>query len=344
MTDLLKTYLDDIESRIDERTEDEILKYLAAWSRHEAGSQDRPRGRKASPSRLDWPKININDAIADDDAMLLSEFASVNQRLSLDSCYPLRVRCNFGVGNVASAFGAELFVMPRESNTLPNVKKLGEDKCLELIDKPLPGLYAGNFEHVYRVGRLFRQIADSYPKIGRFVHVEQPDLQGPMDNLELLWGSDIFLALFDMPDEIHSLLDKITAYIKAQMDNWLALFPENRGRSNFFRYVEGGSFVVRDDSAMNLSPKFYSEFIAPYDGRLLNEYGGIVHFCGKGDHFIERLTALPGLKGINMSQPHLNDMEKVFSATIDKGIHLSLSVKPFEVRNHDTSNLIFLHG
>lgn len=342
MTDLIKEYLDDIESRIDERAEDEIQAYLSAWSRHEAGSGDRPRGRKAAPSRLDWPAVNINDAIADDEKMLLSEFGRVNHRLSRDGSFPLRVRCNYGVGNVASAFGAQLFVMPRESNTLPNVIKLGEEKCIELIDQPLPDLYAGNFRDIYRVGRLFREIAATYPKIGKYVHVEQPDLQGPMDNLELLWGSELFYALYDQPDEIHALLDKLAAYIKLQIEGWLELFPENRGRSNYFRYVEGGSLVLRDDSAMNLSPRFFREYIAPYDGRLLKEYGGIVHFCGKGDHFIDQLAALDGLKGINMSQPHLNDMEKVFASTIDKGVHLSLSVDPFEVKGHDVSNLVFL--
>ena len=55
MTDFIKTYLDDIESRIDERAEDEIQAYLSAWSRHEAGSQDRPRGRKAAAAGPSTP-------------------------------------------------------------------------------------------------------------------------------------------------------------------------------------------------------------------------------------------------------------------------------------------------
>ena len=102
------------------------------------------------------------------------------------------------------------------------------------------------------------------------------------------------------------------------------------------------AIALRDDSAMNLSPDFFSEFIAPYDGRLLRKYGGIMHFCGRGDHFIERLAKLEGLNGINMSQPHLNDMDKVFAATIDKGLHLSLSTLSFDIGKHDGSNLLFL--
>ena len=56
----------------------------------------------------------------------------------------------------------------------------------------------------------------------------------------------------------------------------------------------------------------------------------------------ERLAKLEGLNGINMSQPHLNDMDKVFAATIDKGLHLSLSTLSFDIGKHDGSNLLFL--
>ena len=342
MTDKLERYLEDIENRLDSAQEDEILSYWKDWSEHRVSSALLPRHLRGIPSRLDWPHININDALVDDELMVLKEFSRVDDTLARHGCFPLRVRSNFGVGNVASAFGAEFFVMPRETDTLPNVKKLGEDACRALLDKPLPDTVDGNFKDVFRVGRIFRQIKDTYPKIGRYVHVEQPDLQGPMDNLELLWGSDLFYALYDEPEIIHALLDRLTSFISGQLRAWHRLFPENVGRANYFRHTEKGSIVIRDDSAMNLSPAFFDEFIAPYDGRLLKEFGGIVHFCGKGDHFIDRLARLEGLSGINMSQPHLNDMEKVFSCTIDRGIHLTLSVNPFEVKGHETSNLLFL--
>ena len=81
--------------------------------------------------------------------------------------------------------------------------------------------------------------------------------------------------------------------------------------------------MLRNDSAMNLSPDLYREYAAPYDGWLLDHFGGgAVHFCGRGDHYIETLCALPGLYGINMSQPHLNDMETIYRNTVDKGIPL----------------------
>ena len=56
---------------------------------------------------------------------------------------------------------------------------------------------------------------------------------------------------------------------------------------------------------------------------LMERYGGVIHSCGHVDHFVEVLPELgPGYCGFNLSQPHLNDMEKVFRATVDRGIRI----------------------
>ena len=76
---------------------------------------------------------------------------------------------------------------------------------------------------------------------------------------------------------------------------------------------------------MNLTPEMYEEFIRPYDAQLLRHFGGgTVHFCGRGEHFIDAMSRIPDLHGINMSQPHLNDMGKILSCTVDRGIPFAL--------------------
>lgn len=62
------------------------------------------------------------------------------------------------------------------------------------------------------------------------------------------------------------------------------------------------------------------EFSRPYDERLLNRYGGIVHSCGKVDHFVPLLPGIEGYHAFNLSQPHYNDMESIYRNTVDKGI------------------------
>ena len=341
----LERYLEDIESRLDPNQEQRVLSDWVRWADHANGEGlYAPARRRKSPSRLPWPHVNINDAVADDTLGIYRELEGLNAALAGGSPYILRVRANYGVGNVATVFGCETYVMPRETDTLPNVKALSEEAAAALIGRPLPDPEAGNMAGVARFARAWRDIQARYPRIGRFVRPEQPDLQGPVDNLELIMGSSaMFYAMWDEPERVHALLGVITAVIERAMDAWLAFFPENRSFANYFMQWEKGMICLRDDSAMNLSADMFTEYIAPYDGRLLKKYGGLVHFCGRGDHFIDRLTKIEGLSAVNMSQPHLNDMEKVYAATIDRGIHLALTVpeRP-EAEGHDVRNLLWL--
>ncbi|MBQ8719765.1 MAG: hypothetical protein IJY65_01905 [Clostridia bacterium] len=108
------------------------------------------------------------------------------------------------------------------------------------------------------------------------------------------------------------------------MNKWYELYPINkRMNPHWSNFYHKGAIVLRSDSAMNLSPDQYREFALPYDARLLKYYGGgAVHFCGRGDHYIEAICALHEVTGINLSQPHYNDMEKIFKNTTDKGIKI----------------------
>lgn len=339
----IEPYLQDIEKRLNMDEETRLRDAWLRWADHKNGSGlFCPPARAASRSALAWPHVNINDAIRDAELAVYRELEGVNRSLERGTNGTLRVRPNFGVGNIATAFGAELFIMPEETDELPNVKPLSRERLTEIADSPLPGRDAGNFAMVEQVAEHFQRIRERYPKFAACVRIEQPDMQGPMDNLELLWGSGIFYAFYDEPEIIHALLGRITDMIDQQMDEWLRLFPDPYRTAGYFRHIERGAVALRNDSAMNLSEAFFREFVMPYDGRLLKKYGGIVHFCGRGDHFIGALTELEGLHGINMSQPHLNDMEKVFSLTIDRGVHLSISAAPFEVKGHNVGNLVFL--
>ena len=73
---------------------------------------------------------------------------------------------------------------------------------------------------------------------------------------------------------------------------------------------------------MNLSPALFEEFARPYDSRILRRYGGCVHFCGRGDHFIAACCAQEGLTAINLGQPELNEMETIYRATVDRGLRI----------------------
>ena len=84
-----------------------------------------------------------------------------------------------------------------------------------------------------------------------------------------------------------------------------------------------GRIMIRDDAATNLSPAMYEEFARPCDQRLLDELGGGgIHFCGRGDHLIAKIGQMSGVHAVNTTQPALNNVETIFSSTIDRGINL----------------------
>lgn len=317
--------LDDIERRIDPEVED---KYLAEWQDflydRFTGDIFHPVREKKAPQTVDVPRVNINDAIDDLDLMIRLEMQAVSDILT-SGVGAMGIRANYGTGTMASLFGAEVFMMPRETNTLPTTRPLNDtDKVRELVERGLPDLRGGLGGRMFEFGEAVKEIFERYPKIQKYVDVFHPDTQGPLDMCEMIWGCDMFYELYDEPELVHDFLTLLTDTFEAVSDKWHEIFPMHTEMSSHWRgFFHRGGIVLRSDSAMNVSPDVYEEFSMPYDKRLLEKYdGGVIHFCGRGDHYIDKLRLLPKVYGINMSQPECNDMEKIYVNTVDKGMKI----------------------
>ena len=319
----LTPYLDDLERRLDPEQEARLERDWCGFARGTCDELFIPR-RPPAPAGLEWPHIPVNDTLDDPELLLLRELARCSRFLEQGDGRLLHIRANYGVGILPMAFGAPEFRMSASQNMLPNVRALGPERISGLLDAGVPAMDAGRLADVWHWAELAREQLAPYPLLQRYVHCYHPDLQGPMDVCELLWGSDVFYDLYDEPDQIQALLALICQSYEMIMDRWLQLVPSQLPEdcSCHWGMVHAGRIMLRDDSAMNLSPDMFEEFIAPWDGRLLQRYGGAVHFCGRGDHYIENLTRLPGLRAVNMSQPHLNDLDRIFAHTIGQGLPL----------------------
>ncbi len=315
--------LEDIESRIEPEVEEDLNKQWEDFLNNKTTDVIfTPVRKKQIPGKVEIPHININDAIEDYELMLVSQLWFVTNALNSKSSI-LAIRANYGTGILSSIFGAPLFVMPRHNNTLPTTKALDIERMGELIENGIPNLRCSLGERTLAAGEFFAEVVEKYPKIKKYVEIYHPDLQGPADILELLFGSEMYYEIYDNPDNIHAMLQLITDTYVAFTEEWRKIFPEVKEISAHWDYTKfKGSVLLRDVSAMNFSPELYDEFAFPYDSYLLKKYGGAVHFCGKGDHYIERLCEAEGLTAINMSQPQYNDMEKIYKATVDRGIKL----------------------
>lgn len=330
-----RALLEDLERRIDPDVEDDLH---AQWGRFWDGTYDgvifTPQRKAVTAPGVELKAININDAIGDAELMLQSELISAGRALSGETHIPC-VRANYGTGIMTSLFGAEIFVMPYETNTLPTTKSLNDTEAIErILAAGAPDLTGGFGQKVFDMGESFAELFRDYPKVEKYVYVYHPDLQGPLDIAELLWGGEMFYSLYDEPELVHGLLRLITDTYRRFLDRWYTIIPRREGMNVHWGWMHRGTIMLRSDSAMNLSPEMYGEFALPYDRELLEVYGGgCVHFCGRGDHYIDQLTALPLLHGVNMSQPHYNDMDKILQAVGGQNKRL-LNLRPEACRDY----------
>jgi len=237
----------------------------------------------------------------------------------------LGIRANYGTSIIPSIFGAEMFFMDRELDTLPTSKPLagGIADIRRLIAAGVPDIHRSLGGKTLAMGQRFVAMMKPFPKVRKYVRLYHPDLQGPMDACEVLWGSAMFLDIMDNPDLVHAFLSLITQTYIRMLHAWQRIVPPDPDYNVHWSMLHGGTIMLRDDSAMNLSPAMFETFIEPYDQRLLDEFGGGgIHFCGRGDHYIHRLPGMQGVYDVNMSQPEYNDMNIIFKNTVDQGIRL----------------------
>lgn len=330
---MIKKYLDDIENRINVETEEKLL---SQWKDFIDGKFENgifsPKRLCLNPSKIEWQEVLVNEAINDYEKMALQQFSDCSFALSGGlgtvarvSGALLAIRCNYGTGIMPSLFGAKPFIMDADMNVLPTNKPLagGIDAIKTLLDQGIPDLNNGLGEKTFEMAYRFKEMVKDYPKISKYVHIYHPDMQGPMDICELLWGSSLFVDLYERPELVKKFLTLITETYIQFMKEWEKIVPFSKNYNVHWAMLHKGKIMLRDDSAMNLSPEMFKEFIEPYDQKLLDEFGGgVIHFCGKGDHYSHRFPEMKGLYAINLSQPEYNDMETIFKNTVDRDIKI----------------------
>jgi hypothetical protein len=334
MNPTLRKCLDDLEARIDPQQEERLLQQWVDFSKGRfQGDVFSPTRPSPAPPRVEWPRASVNAALVDYEAMALQQYGACSQQLTDGSGAVMNVRCNYGTSIIPLLYGVEPFLMDEELDTLPTSRPLNDvDAIRRIVDAGVPELRGGYTERVFEMVNRYTKIARDYPKVGRYVHIYHPDLQGPMDICEVVWGSTIFYAMYDRPELVHALLEIVTQTYVRFMRAWTEVVPFEAHGNAHWGYFHQGNIMLRDDSAMNLSPDMFDAFVQPYDQRLLDAFGGgAIHFCGKGDHYIDRLPQMRGVYAVHMSQPQYNDMEKMLTYTADAGINL-LGLEPDAAR------------
>ncbi|MDD6887984.1 MAG: uroporphyrinogen decarboxylase family protein [bacterium] len=321
----LHPYFADLENRIDPADEERLESEWRAFADLKLTEGAFRTARTPRPAAIEWERVLINDALEDDDLMIYRELYSVHEKLESGSGELLSVRSNYGTGIIPTMLGAKLFLVPRENDTLPAPHPLenGQEDIERLLENGgrQPDFSNGLAGKTFRVAERYLELAARYPKVSRYVHYYNPDLQGPLALCEAMWGSDFYYAFYEEPELVHDALDYLTDTFIAFLNRWHRLCPTiDADHCVEWGCLHRGRCIIRNDAAMNISGEMYRSFAMPRDARIIAAFGGGIHFCGRGDHYIEHVGAIDGISCVNLSEPYMNDMEKIYRNTIDKGI------------------------
>ena len=268
-----------------------------------------------------------SETLSDPEKMLFNELVSawgtsLCHGAEVGDDLPCTIRANFGTVIIASLFGAR--VEQVEDNP-PWARSLAtREEFVQALQRDPLDFSQGWCPRVLDRYRFYRETLASYPELARIIKLVLPDLQGPMDTLELLRGCELYVDLCQEPELVNEALTKVA---KAQIGFARHLVPYvNDGPGGWTHqhgFVIRGPVLIRIDSAIMLSPKMYREQIAPHDERVLRELGGGgLHSCGNIHLNAADYLGVPSNQCLDLGQPGMNDLDQLYVLARERRIPL----------------------
>jgi hypothetical protein len=144
---------------------------------------------------------------------------------------------------------------------------------------------------------------------------------GPFSIAHLIRRDEIFIDLYDDPPFVHHLMEIAThLYIEATKIVKEAAGEPMNGGCRGRLHISGGGVMCNEDTIILLSPHHAEEFAYPYLRKAFRPFGGgLVHFCGNGNHVLDSLLDIPEVKGVNFGDPREYNYEEVMERIVEKG-------------------------
>ncbi len=225
---------------------------------------------------------------------------------------PYTVRANFGTVIIASLFGATVEQRDDNPPCVRHFKTL--DEFTSIFDRDPLDFSQGVCRQVTERYQFYWDVMAGYPNLQQCVKIVLPDLQGPLDSLELLRGSALYEDFIMEPEMVenglHLMARAQTGFAK-HLRQFVTDGPE--GYSHQHAAMIPGNILIRNDSAIMISPDMYAAQVALHDEYVLHELGGGgVHSCGKIDFNIPEIFRLPSLTCFDFGQSYMNNIEEVY--------------------------------
>lgn len=269
--------------------------------------------------------------------MLFNELAysfrtSILLREHVGDDLPCTIRPNFGTVLVASLFGAKV---EQSEDHWPWVRHFDTfEEFSGVLDQNLQELQQKWPPRVTKCYEMYHDILSGYPTLRRIVKIVLPDLQGPLDTADLLRGSAIYTDFYEYPNILNKILSRL-ADAQIALARHFSLYTTDgpEGYTHQHATMIRGHILIRDDSAVMISPQMYREQVAGHDARILKTLnGGGIHSCGKIEHNIDAMLSLPEMHTFNMGQPEMNDLDKTYRLARERKIALvQVSVSEEEI-------------
>ena len=331
---VVRRLLDYLEPRID------LTHVTAVAARHRAALNYEPLDRLPLVCYLpyegeDFTPYSHAEAFHDPAKLMVNElltgFTSIYHAVDLKDDSPYCLRPNLGVTIIASMLGATIRIMDDQPPWVLPFEDLHQIK--EIAASSPPDSSAGLLPRVLEQYDYFRHALADYPNCRAGFQLTLPDLQGPFDVAEMIWGADIFMAFYDDVGLLSALLANITDTIIRVQRRLKAEVQENLGPDCQYQHAVGvkGQILLRDDTVILLSPQHYHEMVQPHDSRIAAELGSVaIHFCGNGQHQIDNMLSIPDFTCFDFGQPWMMASNTIYAKSAAQKVPLARMRVPGE--------------
>lgn len=177
---------------------------------------------------------------------------------------------------------------------LPLIRSAGEVAGLRV-----PELSSSSLAYLFEMADELRS------RVGPEALLRLVDLQSPMDIAALIWEKSDFLAsLLLAPEAVRELAAKVSELLVAFLDEWFHRYG-TRYVAHYPDYVMDGGLTLSEDEVGAVSAAAFEGFFAGELATLSTRYGGIgIHCCAHARHQWGHFRQVPGLRLINLHQPH----------------------------------------
>ena len=228
----------------------------------------------------------------------------------------LAIRPNFGTIFIPAMFGLEYRMF---ENQFPWISSHLNKKDIASI----------NIDKMFKheiLNKALEYIEFFQSELPPYIHVYLPDTQGPFDIAHMVYGDEIFYALYDDEGFVLELMEittevfiKVSQILKEALGEKTNEMWHGHALSRGI-YMDCGGVRVSEDSATLISPEQIDKFVLPYVNKALSSFeGGFVHYCGRSEPFLTALMESEYVRAINFGNPDMHDFTSVMQMFLDNG-------------------------